>query len=126
METNQESKLGAETKDPQFVLLVNLKFASVEDRQTFEKKLVPLVEYVGKNEQYALSYCMLRDEKDETKLTIFERYETQAKMSGHSSSPLFQKLIRPGAEAYKALSAPPVKSYQKLFFHGGINGYFSK
>lgn len=64
------------------VLLVDLEFATKQDRETFADWWTGLAERVYKNEPRCLSYEFSADLEDETKAIIYERYATKQDLDG--------------------------------------------
>lgn len=57
-----------------FVLVVTMKFATLEETDAFIDVWSKMAEYCYKNEPNTLSYELSRHEEDPTKVIIFERY----------------------------------------------------
>ena len=61
-----------------FVLLVNLEFASEEDKSAFLIKFKPMAKYVRDHEPTTLTYTVAESDKDSKLVVIMERYVNKA------------------------------------------------
>ena len=75
-----------------FTLLVTLNFATSALVSNFLAEIQPLCEYIGQHEPTTLSYEVLLSDKDDTMVTLLERYEDKdnAFLKIHRSSVPFQ------------------------------------
>src|SRR5687767_12888079 len=60
-----------------FVLGVNVKFKSIEDKEEFKNLMRPMAKYVAKYELDTISYEVLDSDKDSTLIYILERYKNK-------------------------------------------------
>lgn len=85
-----------------FLLLVQLEFASVEDRIAAEEAWKPEADHCGRNEPGTLSYELARSDKNDRAVVIIERYadKDEAYLNVHKGSAAFKK-FRPQLAALK-------------------------
>lgn len=94
--------MAAEQEKPVVVIVV-LKFASLEDRDECLAAWRPLAEYVRAQEEGTLAYEAVCQDKDAREVVIFERYISKDYMNNvHCASQLFKAFFA----GYLAEDAP--------------------
>lgn len=68
-----------------WLLLINVDFESIEDRDAFIKYFTPVAVHCAKHEPRTLGYELSIDDKDPTKIFIFERCVPKSSTLQHAT-----------------------------------------